>query len=346
MSWRPRASLRLRLELLARLSALLEAGLPIPTALGVLSVDVRRRGDAARLQRAQRDVEAGADLSSALLARPALVDPSAGALVLAGERSGHLIDNLRTAARLGGSAAARRARLRSAAVYPLVVVSLALALAIAMAVVVLPRLSATFASLGGDLPTLTSRVLDAVTALRSGAGVVPALVIGSLAVAGALLLRRATGRWPLDLLPLVGRVRRDLRTTVALEVVASLLRGGVPFVEALDIAEGITADPPLRRRLGRVAREVRSGRPVVEAIADAGLVGGWVVEVLAVGERTGGLADAVARSAQVLGERTERRAQDLATVLEPLLLTLAGGLVGIVVLALYLPMFRVVDLVR
>lgn len=346
MSPRRRPSSAARLEFVARLSALLAAGLPIPDALGALAADTRRRGQAARLRRAQADVESGGDLTAALLADPALVDAATGALVLAGERSGLLIDNLETARRSCLRAQERRRRLRSAAVYPIVVIVLSMLLAFVMAVVVLPRLAATYASLGGELPPLTRGVLLVAASLRdvrTWIVVAAGLVVTTI---GGRVLMRGSRRGPLDVVPIVAGVRRDLRTTVALEVVASLLRGGLPFVEALEVAAGVTDDPGVRRRLLRVASEVGGGRSVTEAVAAARLVAGWVVEVLGIGERTGGLADAVARAAEVLGERTERRAQDLATAIEPLLLAGAGALVGTVVLALYLPLFRVVDLVR
>lgn len=333
-------------ELLARLTALLEAGLPIPNALAVLATDARRSRRQERLRRAQRDVESGSDLTSALLSAPALVDAATGALVLAGERSGLLVENLATARSFAVRAERRRRRLRSAAVYPITVVVLALGMAVAMALVALPRLAATYASLGGELPILTRAVLAVSDRLRPGVAAIGIAAIVVLAGVGRWSLARATGRRPLDLLPVVAGVRRDLRTTVALEVVASLLRGGLPFVEALEVTAAVTDDARLRRRLARSASEVRAGRSMTEAVASAGLLSGWVTEVLVIGERTGALADAVARAAEVLGERTERRAEDLVTAVEPMLLAGAGAIVGVVVLALYLPLFRVVDLVR
>lgn len=340
------ASPRDRLELLARLTALLEAGLPIPDALAVLAADGRDGRRRARLQRAQLDVEAGADLTSALVAAPALVDAATASLLHAGERSGSVVDNLRTAQALARRAAERRARLRGAAVYPAAVLVLAIGTAVVMALVVLPRLASTYSALGGELPRLTAVVLALAGLLRSG-GLLPAAVVVALAL---VIVRRAllrlTGRRFLDLVPVVGRVRRELRTVVILEVLSSLLRGGLAFVEAVELTETMTDDPALRRRLSRVALEVRSGRATADAVAGVRLVPGWVAEVVAIGERTGGLTLGVARAAEVLGERTERRAQDLATAIEPLMLAGAGAIVGTVVLALYLPLFRVVDLVR
>jgi len=291
-------------------------------------------------------VEAGVDLSAALAAPPSLVDRATEALVVAGERSGLLVENLRTARRMAEDADRRRRRLRSAAVYPLVVTLLAIGLAVGMTLVVLPRLAATYASLGGELPALTRGLLAVSAWLTLERSLI--VVAGTTVAAVGLRARRGRreGTHLLDAVPVVRGLRRDLRTTVALEVIASLLRGGVTLVDALDTAGAIIGHPWSRGRLERIADDVRAGRDVGPAVAASGLVPPWVVETLVVGDRTGGLAAAFGRAATTLGTRTEARAQDVATALEPALMAAAGAIVGTVVVALYLPLFRVVDLIR
>jgi type IV pilus assembly protein PilC len=333
-------------QFVSHLTELIEAGLTIPRALALLAEDARRRGDRDRLAAALAEVEAGADLSAALAAPPALVDRATEALVVAGERSGLLVENLRTARRMAEDADRRRRRLRSAAVYPLVVTLLAIGLAVGMTLVVLPRLAATYASLGGELPALTRGLLAVSAGLTLERSLI--VVAGAAVVAVGLRARRGRrdGTHLLDAVPVVRGLRRDLRTTVALEVISSLLRGGVALVDALDTAGAIIGHPWSRVRLERIAEDVRAGRDVGAAVAASGLVPTWVVETLVVGDRTGGLVAAFGRAATTLGGRAEERAQDVATALEPALLAAAGAVVGTVVVALYLPLFRVVDLIR
>lgn len=298
-----------------------------------------------RLAMARRHVEGGGDLSEALAAAPALADAITVSLVVVGERTGRLGQNLTTAARLAAAAVARRRRLRAAAAYPLTVVVLALGLAIAMTLVVLPRLAATFAQLGGELPWLTRALLVAAGA------VTPVRLAGAVLVAGLLVLgvrRRGPvrGRSLLDAVPIVAGIRRELAAAVALEVVASLVAGGVPLVAALATAADGSTSPRLARGLRVVAQDVRGGRDVADAFAAADVLPPWLLEVLVTGSRTGALAPALARAAAALGVRAESRAATVTTVAEPLLIGVAGAVVGTVVLAVYLPLFRVIDLVR
>lgn len=290
---------------------------------------------------------AGGDpLSVALDTRPPLVDPVTLALVRAGEEAGTLPASLVAAHDLTEAADRRARELRAAATYPAVVLAISTALTVGVLALVVPRFAALFAALDADLPVLTRAILRAADALNGPSGAL--LLLGALAGAAGLRRRPPPGSLRdrlLDRAPVLGRMRRDLAVSTALSVLAGLLAGGVPLLRALVLASDAATSGVVRVDLERIAAAVREGTGLTAAIAVAASLPPWVAEVLAVAEETGDLTGPVRRAATSLGVRTDERVRRLTSVLEPALIGAAGLLVGVVVLGLYLPMFRVVELV-
>jgi type II secretory pathway component PulF len=334
------------------LASLLEAGLPLVDALATIeemAVDGPTRGAVRHL----RDrVRSGHDLSSALeeLDAPSHVRM----LVDGGERTGRLVPALRHAARLTDRLELLRSDVRRALVYPSLVLIIGLAILVVIAVAVVPPLERTFADLGGELPRATRIVLamsGALNAPRAWAQI----VLGSALV---LLVRRwsATSgpvpswvrsrRIPLlaDHLPLWGRFRRDLRHTVLVHVMATLTGGGVPLDTALrHVAEMIGA-----QRAAQVLREAaivtqHGASPFVPDQLGR-LLDSAELAMLGVGERTGLVAEQWSRIARLRDRALEERIRRTSVVIEPVLVAIVGLIVGGAVLALYLPTFRIVEL--
>jgi type IV pilus assembly protein PilC len=334
--WRPS---RDQLDLIA---SLLDAGVSLDSALATFERTATDARTARAVGTVAEAVRRGDGLGRALerVGAPAHV----AALAHTGERTGRLADALRAAAELSGRLEELRATMRRAATYPTVVLLVGLAMVTVISVTVVPQLGRTFLDLGGELPGPTRVVLGVSAVLRS---------LWTPAVAVALLvLRRPIGR-VLSRLPLSGLVarvpvvtalRRDLGVAVLSRMVAAMLDAGIALTDVLRSTAPTMPDAVLRERVTLAAAAVARGGSAFDEDALGSLLDPVEREILAVGERTGLLVEQWRRVAERRAASLSERVVRVGAVVEPLLVVVVGGLVGGAVLALYLPTFRVLDL--
>lgn len=328
---RPPAAQDLRL-----LAELLEAGVPLAVALGTVAraPTDRRTGD--RLAAAARHLATGAPVAPVLGAGA----PHVAALLAAGERIGRLAVTVAAAADLAERLDAAARRIRAALAYPALVAVVASAVVAVVVATVVPQMATTFADLGSELPVATRAVVR-LAELASSSGAVGLLIAGlSLAL---LRRRRGAGGGPVPWLP--GGLGQPLAIAVGLRVAATLVTHGVPLADALGVAADGAGDPRVRTALTEAADRVRSGRDLVGSEGLAALLPEADRAVLAVGESRGLLAPQLVRVADRRLAALERRLELVATLAEPFLVLVVGAVVGAVVAALYLPSFRVLELV-
>lgn len=327
---RPPAAQDLRL-----LAELLDAGVPLVGALEAVARDPsdRRVGD--RVSAAMRRLAAGRAVAPVLGAGT----PHLTALLGTGERIGRLPESVGAAADLEERLGSARRRVRAALAYPALVLVVATGVVAIVVTTVVPQMSATFADLGAELPLATRAVVRAAGLLASPA----ALLLPAAALVGFGLQRRRGGRSGAAWLP--GAVSRPLAVAVGFRVAATLLAHGVPLADALDGAARGVADADVGAALAAGAARVRSGRDLGGAEELAELLPASDRAVLAVGEARGILAAQLVRVADRRLTALERRLELLGTLAEPLLVLVVGAVVGAVVAALYLPSFRVLELV-
>jgi type IV pilus assembly protein PilC len=334
--WSPTAD---QLVLLASLD---DAGLPADRALATLARMASAGATRNAIDEVVATLRAGGTLGAAL--EQVHVPAHVTALVVAGEHIGRTGDALRGAAELVGRLETLRAAVRRALVYPALVLGVGVVILTVVAVVVAPAMAGTFSELGGELPAATVLVLRVSDALRDGR-----TALGLLGGVGAALLLRGRVRIPggeqlARRTPGVRRVRADLDLAVLARMLATLLAAGVPLVAALRTAERAVNDARIRVRIGAAADAVERGG---SAIVDGGLaplLDPAEEEILRVGEVAGLLAAQWLRVAERRTDALEARIHRIGVVLEPVLVVLVGALVGGAVLALYLPTFRVLDL--
>jgi type IV pilus assembly protein PilC len=243
-----------------------------------------------------------------------------------------------------------RQKIKSAMTYPVVVAFIAVSLVTVMLLFVVPTFAKMFEGLGGELPLPTKVLLT----LSSQAKIlVPIFIV--LAVAGFIVHKRlkasnAQYRLRFDSLRLKVPVFGDLFKKIALsrfsKTLALLLRAGVPVLQALDIVGESTGNEVLARASGDVKESVRSGESMASPLEEHKIFPPMVVQMISVGEDTGALDAMLDKIAEFYDQEVESTTESLTALIEPIMIGVLGGIVGCMVIALYMPMFKIFDLIK
>lgn len=325
------------------LATLLKAGMPL-----VQSLDMLRRQAASPVFRAVLDavhekVRAGTALSDAFIEHGELFPSVYTASIVAGERSGNLDAVLRRYVAYEKVVDGVKRRTISALIYPAILVVLSVALVLIIVLRVVPAFSDFYASFGAELP-LSTRVIMGVSdlVLSRFPLILAGLVAGGIALAA--WLRQPGQRLRLDRgllrLPFVGGSLRKFSTAQLARTLGTLLGGGIPLVNALDVAARSIGNRHMARELGLVTQRVREGESLAGALTVRALLPDVAVKMIEVGESTGALQDMLGSLADFYDEEIETEVGRFVTLIEPAILVVMGIVIAGLVLALYMPLFR------
>lgn len=326
-----------------QLAALLRAGIPILQAITML----RRRASSPRLRAVLEDVEeqirGGAALSQAFASQGAMFPRIYTASILAGERSGALDDVLSRYVSYMRRSVGLRRKIRGALAYPTFLLFACLGMVIFLTTFVVPRMSDLFSGFGNNLPTITMVVLALSGWLvRNAIWVVPAILISSVLI--IVWSRTPVGRLSIDRtllrLPLTGRLLVQMTTAQAARSLATLLAGGITIVESWEIAAESITNVELRRRSSAILPLIREGRSFTESLETAGWMPELAMDMIGIGERSGSLREMLDEVATFYDAESEVRLEQLTTTLEPAILVVMGGVVVMILLAIYLPIIQ------
>ena len=326
-----------------QLAALLRAGIPILQAITML----RRRATSVKLRAVLEEVEeairGGAALSQAFSAQGAVFPRIYTASILAGERSGALDEVLSRYVTYMRRSVGLRRKIRGALAYPTFLLVACLGMIIFLTTFVVPKMSDLFAGFGNDLPTVTKIVLGISGWLTGNVFWFAPLVIIS-AVAVFVWSRTPSGRLIIDAfllkLPLVGKLLTQMSTAQAARSLATLLAGGITLVESWEIAAESITNLELRRRSSAILPLIREGRSFTESLETANWMPALALDMIGIGERSGSLREMLDEVATFYDAESEVRLEQLTTTLEPAILVVMGGVVVIILLAIYLPIIQ------
>jgi len=332
-----------------QLAGLVSAGLPLERALSALAeeADTPRQRDLVSALRTE--VNAGAPFAKALGQHPREFSAIFIAVIGAGEQSGHLglvlerlADDLQEQQNLRG-------KLLAAGLYPAIVSLVALVIVLFLLAYVVPQVAQVFSSNQQALPFLTTAMLALSEAVQQfwlwGLLLVAAAGVGThMALRQAELRRRFDAAWLQ--LPLVGRLARGYNAARFASTLAMLATAGVPILKALQAAADTLSNTALRQDAQDALVLVREGAPLASALAQHPRFPRLLVMFSRLGEQTGTLPTMLQRAATQLSEEVQRRALQLATILEPLLIVAMGGMVMLIVLAVMLPIIQLNQWVR
>jgi type IV pilus assembly protein PilC len=326
-----------------QLAALLRAGIPILQAITML----RRRSASVKLRAVLEEVEeairGGAALSQAFAVQGATFPRIYTASILAGERSGALDEVLSRYVNYMRRSVGLRRKIRGALAYPTFLLLACLGMVIFLTTFVVPRMSDLFAGFGNDLPTVTQIVLGISGWLTGNVFWFAPLVI-IVAVFVFVWSRTSSGRLTIDALmlktPLAGKLMVQLAVAQAARSMATLLAGGITLVESWEIAAESITNLELRRRSSAILPMIREGRSFTESLETANWMPDLAVDMIGIGERSGSLREMLDEVATFYDAESEVRLEQLTTTLEPAILVVMGGVVVIILLAIYLPIIQ------
>lgn len=325
-----------------QMARLLRAGMPLGDVLAALARESAHPVWRRVFEDLKGGVMNGRTLSAAMSARPEVFDPMFVSMVAAGEAAGRLAEVLERVAGELENREAIRQRVTGALVYPAIIVSAGLMTVAFFMLVMLPRLSAMFKDMGQALPLPTQVLVWTSGALTRWGWAIP--VVTGVVWAG---WRRWLGvgenreRWDASRLrwPLAGRLISLAEFSRLSRTLHTLLRSGVKLVEALGVAEATLRNQALGSAVRAAGARVRDGSGLVAALREAGLFPPGMLDMLAVGERTGDLAGALEHAAQAQERELDRAIRTFTSLVEPVLIVTMAAFVGGIVFSVLMAVF-------
>jgi len=330
-------------------ATMIGAGIPLLRTLEVLQRQSRNPLLAATLDQLRLDVESGQSLSEAVAAHPRVFDRLFVSMIRAGEAAGALDVVLGQLAMSMERSVATRQKIRSAMTYPVAVLVMVVVVIAVMLTVVVPTFAGIYDDLDGTLP-LPTRIVVGMSELVTARLPIVLAVLAITVTAVRRWKRTPNGRHRWDgaklRLPLIGGLLRKSVMARFGRTMSVLTRSGVPVLETLRIAADTVGNEAVARALSATREAVRRGEPIAAHLATSSLFPPMVVQLIAVGEETGSLDKMFDVVGSTFEDEVETAVAGFAALIEPLLMAVIGVVVGGMVVALYLPMFRIIDLVQ
>lgn len=326
-----------------QMATLVDAGIPILGGLEAVADQLENKSLKQTVLKIREAVESGTNFTQAIARQSAVFSPLFVSMIKAGEASGHLADVLERLATYMEKSAALQRKVKSACVYPIIVISMALIITAALMLKVIPAFKDIFNTLGADLPLIT-RMLIGVSDFAQR-GFLPCL--GSV-VLGVFLLKRYLntpgGRLRFDRLMLnlavVGPLVRKVAIAKFARTLSTLVSSGVQILSALEIVSDSAGNRVVSEAVLRVRNSIREGENIASPLAASGVFPPMVVRMIAVGEQTGRLDDMLNKVADFYEEQVDTAVAGLTSALEPVIIAVLGVVVGSIVLAIFLPIFK------
>jgi len=331
-------------------ATMIGAGLSLTKCLSILGQQTESAALRVIITQIGRDVESGQSLSDAMSRHPKVFPPIFVNMVRSGETGGVLDEVLNRVADHFEREATIKGRIKSAMTYPIAMGSLVLLILIAMLIFVVPTFQSMFAALGGTLPLPTQILVN----ISEGARGLPGLltVIGVIAVVVLFRWWKSTdsGRYTWDgiklRMPVFGTLIRKMALSRFTRTFGTLTAAGVPILSALDIVGSTSGNEVIHRAVSKVRSAIKEGETIAKPLGENPIFPAMVVQMIAVGEETGALDAMLGKIADFYDEEVTTGVDGLTSLIEPLMMASLGLVVGGIVIALYLPMFQVITLIK
>jgi type IV pilus assembly protein PilC len=333
-----------------QLATMVSSGMSLLRSFYVLEEQTENKKLADILGQIRRDIEAGISLSDALRKHPNVFNDLYIAMAETGEAAGMLEETLdRVADQLEKSESLRR-QIRAAMAYPIMLTVFALAVLLALVAFLIPVFEKVFKDFGGDLPTITKFSVFLSHLVTRQWYLLFAIVGGS--IFGFMRWKKSSwGRKQWDVLKLkfpmkIGGVVQKIALARWSRTFAGLVHAGVPMLQAIEITGKTAGNAVVERAMADVQDSVTRGGTIAEPLRRNAVFPGMVAQMVSVGEETGSLDGMLSKVADFYEDEVAASIKALTSILEPLMIIVVGGMVGFIIISMYLPMFKVYENIR
>ncbi len=328
-----------------QIATMMKSGVPIVQALEIIGGGSKNPNMKKMVNGLRNDIEGGASIYEAMGQYPVQFDELYRNLVRAGEASGVLETVLETIADYKENIESIKGKIKKALFYPAAVIAVAILVCGVLMIYVVPIFKETFKSFGSDLPAFTSLVFGISDIIVSWFWLIGLVVGGGIAFfiytyKRSDNLKRAVDGMMLKI-PIIGGVLHQSAVARFARTLAVTFKAGVPLVEALDSVAGATGSMVYERAVRKMQEDVAVGYPVNVAMKQVGIFPHMVVSMTAIGEEAGALDTMLFKVAEFYEEEVSNTVDSLSSLIEPMVMVIIGGMVGSIVVAMYLPIFKI-----
>ncbi len=327
-------------------SVMIDAGLPLVQCLDILGQQQENKGFQKILLQIRQDVEGGSSLAEAMRKHPQAFDELYVNMVGAGEAGGILDTILQRLAAYIEKSVKLKSQVKSAMVYPVAVVSIAIIVVYVILWKVIPVFSSLFEGLGAQLPFLTRAVVAASNFIGRFWWLIFIVVFAAIF---ALRQYYATeqGRYQIDRLmlkmPALGLLLRKIAVARFCRTLGTLLSSGVPILDSLEITAKTSGNAVIEEAIFEVRKEVEQGKTLAEPLTKTGQFPPMVCQMIGVGEHTGAMDTMLSKIADFYEDEVDSAVEGMMSLIEPVIIAFLGVVIGLIVVAMYLPMFSLIS---
>lgn len=327
-----------------QVATMLKSGVALIQGLDITAGGVEKRKLKDMIYTIRDDVNGGMDFSVALAKYPRFFDDLYCSLVSAGEQSGALEDMLDRIATYKEKLESLKAKIKKALTYPTAVIVVGIAVSAILLVKVVPQFETVFQSFGADLPAFTQLVINMSEVAQKWWFLVIIIVAASGWLFSRTMEKSQKFRDKVDLamlkIPVIGKILHNAAVARFSRTLATTFAAGVPLINALESAAGASGNALYRDAILQIKNNVATGQSLKNAITMTGVFPNMAVQMISIGEEAGSLENMLDKVADFYEEQVDNAVDNLSSLLEPLIMVVLGVLVGGLVIAMYLPIFQ------
>src|SRR5680860_247767 len=329
-------------------ATMINSGLSLLRALSILAEQTESKGLAKVLGEVRNDVETGISLSSAMAKHPRVFPPLMVNMCRAGEVGGFLDTTLLSIAANYEAEVKLRSKVKSAMTYPVVVLVMAILAVVGMLIFIVPTFANMFTTLGGELPAPTKVLVVLSDAMKWLGPVLLVVTVVGIVVWGRIKHEPKVAATVDTLklkMPVFGPLAQKIDLSRFTRNLGTMISSGVPILQALDIVADTSGKTGVAKAVHEVQESVRRGESLAGPLANHAVFPPMVVQMLAVGEDTGALDTMLGKISDFYDQEVEATTEALTALIEPLMIAFLGGIIGSMIIALYMPIFKVFELI-
>lgn len=332
---------------LRQLAIMMKAGVPLVQSFDIIGKGHENPSVQDLVMAIKSDVEAGNPFADSLRNHPKYFDDLVCDLIHAGEQSGTLEQMLDRIATYKEKSEALKSKIKSAMMYPAAVITVSIAVTAVLLIYVVPMFKDLFSGAGADLPALTALVVSMSENMQANwyiyLGILIAIIVGYVQLNNRSEAFRAGKDRLLLKFPIFGPLIQKAAVARYARTLATTFAAGVPLVDALDSAAGASGNSVYRDAIMKIKEDVTSGLQINMAMTSTGVFPNMVNQMVAIGEESGAVDTMLAKVADIYEQEVDDAVDGLSSLIEPFVIVFIGGVVGTIIVAMYLPIFKLGD---